>query len=90
MQIDVLTLFPGMIEAVLGESIIGRARDAGLVSTSVKSSFPTPQSGQVKSSGNSSNFVPATMPSFGSPTSSSYSQPQTSQIYLLIATSLFY
>ena len=32
MQIDVLTLFPGMIEAVLGESIIGRARDAGLVS----------------------------------------------------------
>ena len=32
MQIDVLTLFPGMIEAVLGESIIGRARDEGLVS----------------------------------------------------------
>jgi tRNA (guanine37-N1)-methyltransferase len=32
MQIDVLTLFPGMIEAVLGESIIGRARDGGLVS----------------------------------------------------------
>ncbi len=31
MRIDILTLFPAMIEAVLGESIIGRARAAGLV-----------------------------------------------------------
>lgn len=31
MRIDVLTLFPEMMEAVLGESIIGRARKAGLV-----------------------------------------------------------
>ncbi len=31
MRIDVMTLFPGLIEAVLGESIIGRAREAGLV-----------------------------------------------------------
>lgn len=29
MRIDILTLFPAMIEAVLGESIIGRARAAG-------------------------------------------------------------
>lgn len=31
MRIDILTLFPAMIEAVLGESIIGRARSAGLL-----------------------------------------------------------
>jgi tRNA (guanine37-N1)-methyltransferase len=31
MRIDVMTLFPAMIEAVLGESIIGRARAAGIV-----------------------------------------------------------
>ncbi len=31
MKIDVLTLFPEMMEAVLGESIIGRARRAGLL-----------------------------------------------------------
>ncbi|MBR0365689.1 MAG: tRNA (guanosine(37)-N1)-methyltransferase TrmD [Clostridia bacterium] len=31
MRFDVLTLFPDMLEAVLGNSIIGRARDAGLV-----------------------------------------------------------
>lgn len=31
MRIDLLTLFPAMCEAVLGESIIGRARRAGLV-----------------------------------------------------------
>ncbi len=30
--IDILTLFPGMFEPALGESIPGRARDAGLVS----------------------------------------------------------
>lgn len=31
MRIDVMTLFPALIESVLGESIIGRARAAGLV-----------------------------------------------------------
>lgn len=31
MRFDVLTLFPDVLEAVLGNSIIGRARDAGLV-----------------------------------------------------------
>ena len=31
MRIDVLTLFPEMCESVLSESIIGRAREAGLV-----------------------------------------------------------
>lgn len=31
MRFDILTLFPEMIEAVLGSSIIGRARDKGLL-----------------------------------------------------------
>lgn len=31
MKFDILTLFPDMVEAVLGESIIGRARRAGLL-----------------------------------------------------------
>ncbi len=31
MRFDVLTIFPAMFEAVLGDSIIGRARDAGLI-----------------------------------------------------------
>ncbi len=31
MRIDIATLFPDMCEAVLGESIIGRARKAGLI-----------------------------------------------------------
>lgn len=31
MRFDVLTLFPEMLEAVLGASIIGRARDKGLI-----------------------------------------------------------
>ncbi len=31
MRIDIMTLFPGLIEAVLGQSIIGRARQAGIV-----------------------------------------------------------
>ena len=31
MRIDIMTLFPAQIEAVLGESIIGRARQAGLL-----------------------------------------------------------
>jgi tRNA (guanine37-N1)-methyltransferase len=31
MQIDVITLFPGMFEGVLSESILGRARDKGLL-----------------------------------------------------------
>ena len=30
MRIDVLTLFPEMIKSVLGESVTGRALDAGL------------------------------------------------------------
>ena len=32
MKFDILTLFPEMIESVLGESIIGRAREAGYIS----------------------------------------------------------
>lgn len=32
MKIDILTLFPDMMEAVLSESIIGRARKAGILS----------------------------------------------------------
>ncbi len=31
MRFDILTLFPEMIEAVLGDSIIGRARDKGII-----------------------------------------------------------
>ena len=31
MRIDILTLFPEMCEAVLNESIVGRARKNGLV-----------------------------------------------------------
>lgn len=31
MRFDVLTLFPDMFEAVLGDSIIGRARENGLL-----------------------------------------------------------
>ncbi|MBQ9914829.1 MAG: tRNA (guanosine(37)-N1)-methyltransferase TrmD, partial [Clostridia bacterium] len=31
MRIDCLTLFPEMMEAVLSESIIGRAREAGIL-----------------------------------------------------------
>ncbi|MGN1105288.1 MAG: tRNA (guanosine(37)-N1)-methyltransferase TrmD, partial [Huintestinicola sp.] len=31
MRFDIATLFPEMCEAVLGESIIGRARRAGLI-----------------------------------------------------------
>ena len=52
-----------------------------------KSSLPTPQSGQVKSSGMSSHLVPGAMPFSGSPFSSSYSQPQTEQTYFMIFTS---
>ncbi len=32
MKIDILTLFPEIVEAVLGSSIIGRGRDRGLLS----------------------------------------------------------
>lgn len=35
MRIDVLTIFPGMCEAVFGESIIKRAREKGIVDISV-------------------------------------------------------
>ena len=31
MRFDILTLFPEMIDAVLGDSIIGRARAKGLI-----------------------------------------------------------
>ncbi|MBO7304429.1 MAG: tRNA (guanosine(37)-N1)-methyltransferase TrmD [Clostridia bacterium] len=31
MRFDVMTLFPGLVEGVLGESIIGRARKAGII-----------------------------------------------------------
>jgi len=31
MQIDVLTLFPAMLEGFLGESMLGRAREAGII-----------------------------------------------------------
>ena len=31
MKFDIMTLFPAMVEAVLGESIIGRARKADAV-----------------------------------------------------------
>ena len=31
MRIDILTLFPDMVESVMGESIIGRARTAGII-----------------------------------------------------------
>jgi tRNA (guanine37-N1)-methyltransferase len=33
MKIQILTIFPGLCESVLGESILGRARRAGLVET---------------------------------------------------------
>ena len=32
MKFDVMTLFPDMVNTVLGESIIGRARKAGVIS----------------------------------------------------------
>ena len=31
MRIDIVTLFPGIVEPALGESMIGRARARGLV-----------------------------------------------------------
>ena len=31
MRFDIMTLFPAMVEAVLGESIIGRARKNNLI-----------------------------------------------------------
>lgn len=36
MRIDILTLFPGMLAAPLGESIVGRAQAAGLVEIAVR------------------------------------------------------
>ena len=35
MKIDIVTLFPGMMEGPLGESIVGRARQRGLVTITV-------------------------------------------------------
>jgi tRNA (guanine37-N1)-methyltransferase len=37
MRFDVLTLFPGMLQAPLGESILGRAQAAGLITVGVHS-----------------------------------------------------
>ena len=34
MKFDVMTLFPDLIMTVMGESIIGRARDAGIIEVS--------------------------------------------------------
>jgi tRNA (guanine37-N1)-methyltransferase len=34
-RIDIVTLFPGMVDAPLGESIVGRARQRGLVTISI-------------------------------------------------------
>ena len=31
MKIDIMTLFPEMVNAVMGESMIGRAQEKGLV-----------------------------------------------------------
>ena len=42
-----------------------------VISTISKSSLPTPQSGQIQSSGTSSHLVPGSMPSSGQPSSSS-------------------
>ncbi len=53
-------------------------------STTSKSSLPTPQTGQTQSSGISSNAVPGAMPLSGSPTSGSYTQSQTVQMYFFI------
>jgi tRNA (guanine37-N1)-methyltransferase len=36
MQIDILTIFPALVDAVLGEGVIGRARRAGLVDIRVR------------------------------------------------------
>jgi tRNA (guanine37-N1)-methyltransferase len=36
MRIDVLTLFPGMLDGYLSESMLGRARTAGLLTVSVR------------------------------------------------------
>ena len=53
-------------------------------STGRKSSFPTPQTGQVQSSGISSNGVPAGIPPSGSPIAGSYTQSQALQTYFFI------
>ena len=48
-------------------------------------SLPTPQMGQVQSSGISAKGVPGAMPLSGSPTSGSYSYPQGPHTYFLIS-----
>lgn len=41
MKIDIMTLFPEMINAVMRESIIGRAQDKGVIDSSTSASqFP--------------------------------------------------
>ncbi len=54
-------------------------------SAAENSSFPTPQSGQTKSSGTFSQDVPAAIPASSTPTVGSYSQPHTSHIYFFIS-----
>ena len=66
-----------------------------LYSTLLNSSFPTPQSGHTQSSGISSHAVPGSIPLSVSPTSGSYSYPQTSHtylsmVYLLVITGVQY
>lgn len=61
-----------------------------LQSTGLKSSLPTPQSGQAQSSGRSSNAVPGSIPFSGSPTAGSYTQSHTLQTYFFSIFFLFY
>src|SRR6266480_2018216 len=56
------------------------------ISTISKSSFLAPHSGQVQFIGTSSQRVPATMPSSGSPAASSYTKPQMRHIQVLNGT----
>ena len=65
------------------------AREGEIITPELKtagenSSLPTEQRGHVKSSGSSSNGVPAGMPASGNPTAGSYSQPHTSHTYFFI------
>ncbi len=47
-------------------------------------SMPTPQSGQVQSSGNCSKGIPGEIPPSGSPDAGSYTHPHTSHTYFFI------
>ena len=56
-----------------------RSAHGRATSTMSKSAFAAPQSGQLQSSGMSSQRVPGSMPSSGQPCSSSYSKPHCAQ-----------